>query len=343
MWPPGFKRMELDRRTLLKLPLLAGAAAGVLNQSLEAAGRALQPRQNVKGLLRFGVMGDGGSGAETQVRVAAQMKAWRKHSPWEFALSLGDNVYENGETEYFDSRFLGVYADMLSDGTPIRSTLGNHDVRNVEGREMVAVEGFGFVDKQEEYEFEAGPVLADGKRLARFISLNSNRWIEAVEGNDSTTVSRLRDSLRERLRRSDKYRWNFAFFHHPIHSYVKSFFFGVEKGHGSSAALQQALEPELRETVDVVLVGHDHFFQHVKPRYGVHHILSGGAGKLRKGCDKKHADVEFGADELHFMDFSLSENELHYQAIDDEGRLIHAATLPRRGWKQSASGLYVAA
>jgi hypothetical protein len=335
--------MELNRRTLLKMPLLAGAAAGVLGQSLAAAGRALEPRKNVPALLRFGVMGDGGSGAEPQMRIAAQMRAWRKHSPWKFALSLGDNVYENGETEYFDSRFLDVYGDMLSEGLPIRATLGNHDVRNHEGREMIAAEGFGFIEKQDEYEFEAGPILADGKRLARFISLNSNRWIDAVETNDTPTMNRLRGSLRERLLRADKYRWNVAFFHHPIHSYVKRFFFGIEKGHGSSPALQQALEPELRETVDLVLVGHDHFFQHLKPKYGVHHILSGGAGKMRKGSDKGHPDVEFGADEFHFMDFSMNENELYYQAIDDSGKLVHAATLARRGWKQRASGVYVAA
>jgi hypothetical protein len=288
-------------------------------------------------------MGDGGSGADAQMRIAAQMNAWRRTSPWEFALSMGDNVYENGETTYFDSRFLGVYDDLLANRVPIRATLGNHDVRNSDGREMIAAEGFGFLDRSDEYEFEAGPALADGARLARFICLNSNRWIDAVAANDTATLGRLKGSLRERLRRSDKYRWNIAFFHHPIHSHVKKFFFGVEKGHGSSAELQQALEPELRETIDVVLTGHDHFFQHVKPQFGVHHILTGAAGKMRKGSDRGHPDVAFGADAYHFVDMSLTENELYYQAIDDSGNLVHAATLGRRGWKRTANGMYLAA
>ena len=123
----------------------------------------------------------------------------------------------------------------------------------------------------------------------------------------------------------------------------KKFFFGIEKGHGSSDELQHVLEPELRETVDVVFTGHDHSFQHVKPVYGIHHIVSGGAGKMRKGSNRKDDRVAYGADEYHFMDLALTENELHYQAIDDEGKLVHAATLPRRGWKQRASGIYVAA
>ena len=315
----------------------------MLEQSLQAAGRKLAPRKNVEALLRFGVMGDGGSGADPQMRIAEQMRTWRRESPWKFAISLGDNVYENGETEFFDSKFLDVYEDLLADRVPIRSTLGNHDVRNRDGREMVAVEGFGFLDKQDEYEFEAGPVLADGSRLARFICLNSNRWIEAVEANDTVALDKLRGSLRERLSRADRYRWNIAFFHHPIHSHVKKYFFGLEKGHGSSDELQHVLEPELRETVDLVLTGHDHFFQQVKPVFGVHHIVSGGAGKMRKGSDRGHGKVAYGADEYHFMDMALNENELYYQAIDDEGRLVHAATLPRRGWKKRASGVYVAA
>ncbi len=335
--------MDLDRRTILKAPLLGGAAAGVLARSLEAAGRDQKPRAGAGARMRFGVMGDGGSGAKAQMRVAARMRAWRREHPWELALSLGDNVYENGETEYFDSKFLDVYADMLADGVRIRSTLGNHDVRNRDGREMVAVDGFGFVDKQDEYEIEAGPTLADGSRLARFICLNSNRWIEAVEKRDRAALERLKAALRERLDRADRYRWNFAFFHHPIHSHVKKFFFGIDKGHGSSEELQHALEPELRDRVEVVFTGHDHFFQQVKPVYGIHHIVSGGAGKLRKGSHRGHQRVAFAADEYHFLDVSLSESELRYQAIDDEGKLFRTVTLPKRGWKRSASGLYVAA
>ena len=72
--------MELDRRTILQMPLLAGAAAQVFRQSLEAAGRKLAPQPN-RGLLRFGVMGDGGSGADAQMRVAARMRAWRRSNP----------------------------------------------------------------------------------------------------------------------------------------------------------------------------------------------------------------------------------------------------------------------
>ncbi|MEZ5364195.1 MAG: metallophosphoesterase [Bryobacterales bacterium] len=220
--------MDLDRRMFLELPLLGGLST-LVGPPLEVAARAHRPQPGRSGLLRFGVMGDGGSGAQAQADIAAQMQAWRKQAPWEFALSLGDNVYENGETEHFDSRFLGVYRDLLSDGVPIHSTLGNHDVRNRDGREMVATEGFGFIGKRDEYEMEAGPLLPDGKRLARFVCLNSNAWIDAVDQGDTGRLERLHGDLRERLGRADKYRWNIAFFHHPIHSYVKKFFFGVDK------------------------------------------------------------------------------------------------------------------
>ncbi|MBI1353191.1 MAG: hypothetical protein GC160_02510 [Acidobacteria bacterium] len=328
--------MNVSRRTILKLPLAGAAAPLLLQQGIAAAKSARAPQADLPGELRFCVMGDSGSGAAPQLRIAEQMKAWHDRVDWKHVLMLGDNVYENGETEYFDSRFVDVYRPMLDQGVPFHATLGNHDVRNRDGREMLAAEPFGFIDGADEYELTAGPENAEGKQLARFLCLNSNRWIDAIEGGSKAEVDRLLGRLRERLRESDRYGWNFLYLHHPFHSYVKKFFFGVEKGHGSSEPLQQVLENELRDTIDVVFAGHDHFYQELKPVHGVHHFVAGGAGKMRKGSDSHHPAVEFGADEYHFMDLSLSEDRLLFQTINDEGELIRTGEIPKRGRRAAA-------
>lgn len=321
----------MKRRTLLKLPLAGAAAPLLFEQGIEAAKRDRVPAKKLPGSLRFCVMGDSGSGDEPQLRVAEQMKRWHDQADWQHVVMLGDNVYENGEPEYFDSKYVDIYRPLFDKGLQFHGTLGNHDVRHRDGRDMVAEEAFGFIDGQDEYEFAAGPETKDGKQLARFLCLNSNRWIEAIESGSKAEVGRLVDRLRERLRESDKYGWNMLYLHHPMHSHVKRFFFGVEKGHGSNDSLQEILEPELRETIDIVFAGHDHFYQQVKPVHGVHHFVAGGAGKLRKGSDSKDKRVAFGADAYHFMDLNLSETDLTFQTINDEGEKIHSGQIRKRG------------
>jgi hypothetical protein len=319
----------MRRRTVLQLPLLAGTA---INQALKAAERQLEPQFDLPGSLRFGVMGDSGSGKSGQLRVASRMRNWHSKQPWEFVAMMGDNIYENGEPKYFDSKFVDVYRDMLDEGVPFRATLGNHDVRYRDGRDMVQEEAFGFVGRKPEYEFFAGPKLMDGKRLARFICLNTNDWIDAIDGQDRKTQDRLVGSLRERLRDADKSHWNIFYFHQPIYSFVKLALLGIiPRGHGGSEALKQVLEPEIREYADLVMAGHDHFYQKIRPQHGVHHLISGAAGKLRKGADNSNPQVESGYQEFHFMDFSVGEDSLHYQAINDLGQRIHSGRIDKRG------------
>jgi len=313
---------------MLGTTLLAGAASSTLTEALQAAGR--KPAEKIPGLLHFGVMGDGGSGDDAQMRIARRMVDVHREEPWKFVLTLGDNVYENGEPEHFDSRFVDVYRPLLEDGVPVHCSLGNHDVRHRGGLDQVREEAFGFVDGKDEYEFSAGPQTADGSTLARFICLNSTRWVEAIDEGDKKELVHLRGELRERLASVDRYRWNIIYLHHPIHSYIKRSF-GFPRGHGSSPELQAALEPILIEHgVDLVLGGHEHFYQKIEPKQGVHHIISGGAGKLRSGVKTKHDDVDFAALEYHFMNMSLDEDTLRFQAVDDQGGALHSGQIEKK-------------
>jgi len=324
--------MIVQRRTILKLPLLAAGLPTVLERSLATAGGQLTPKPDLPALLRFGVIGDSGSGKPAQLRVADRMKDLhrsRSGDPWRFVLAMGDNIYEKGESKYFGSRFIDVYRELLEGGVPFRSTLGNHDIRYRDGREQLQEEAFGYLGGQDEYEFGAGPKLADGTQLARFLCLNSNRWVDAIEGRETKIVAGLVDRLRERMKESDRYRWNIIYFHHPIYSYVKKGFI-FPKGHGSNPHLQRVLEPEIVEHVDLVLAGHEHFYQKVRPEKGVHHIISGAAGKQRKGVRMDHPNVESASLDFHFMDLGLNEDALHFQAINDSGQLIHSGEIPNR-------------
>ena len=324
--------MKVDRRTVLKLPILGAAVPAVIERGVAAS--VTQPSK-LPGALHFGVMGDSGSGTSDQMAVADRIHArQRGEDPWSFLVALGDNVYENGEPEYFDSKFVEVYRELLEANIPVRSTLGNHDVRWRDGRDQLQEEAFGYIDGKDQYEFAAGPTTSEGKQLARFICLNSNRWLDAVDSGRAAT-ERLQDELKEQLRDSDRYHWNIVYQHHPIYAHVKKTF-GIKRGHGSSDELQFGLEPLLKDHgVDLVMAGHDHFYQKIRPVDGIHHLVSGGAGKLRGGI-KNSKEVEHSALEYHFMDMGLDEDALHYQAIGADGLLIHSGRIDKRGSRKNA-------
>ena len=308
----------LSRRELVQL-LLWGSVESKLS-------RAASPER-----VRFGIIGDSGTGEEPQKRVAAAMGGFHARHPWEFVLTLGDNIYESGDPKDFGPKFKHVYRDLMADGVRFHAALGNHDrLDATRGLAQVEDGAFGYVGKVDEYTFEAGPEVAGRRRLARFICLNSDAWIEEIATQRGRDIEYRVKRLRRWLAESENYQWNIIYMHHPLYSYTAKWFFGLfNDGHGPSLELRAILEPELVGRVDVCLAGHEHFYQKIRPQKGIHYVISGGAGKLRKGALTDHPEVEFAAEEYHFLDVELSETSFKYQAVNDEGRAIHAGVFAK--------------
>ena len=290
-------------RLILLIALLLGAPASVLSQTIE-----------------FAVIGDSGTGGGHQKEVASQMVAFHQNHPWEFILMLGDNIYENGDPDDFDEKFKNIYKKL---NVPFHATLGNHDRSTEEfARKQVQDPAFGYEDRKDEYEFPAGPRIG-GKQLARFICLNSGAW------RDRDELSRREKDLDGWLSKSSDYHWNFVFFHHPIYSFAHSKWpFGWLSfgwGHGSDKQLRKRWEQTFIDgRIDIVLSGHDHFYQKIKKQKGgIHYFVSGGAGKIRAGIKKNHAEVEFGKVTYHFLHFEVSEEEVRFAAVDKDGNIFH--------------------
>ncbi len=283
--------------------------------------------------LRFGVIGDSGSGDARQAAVARQMEQFHAKRNWEFVLMLGDNIYEDGNPRYFDRKFKNVYANLMKAGVRFHAVLGNHDRVHPQSRmgmAQVEDDAFGYVGRKDEYVLVAGPKVGD-KRLARFIALNSGAWIEEI-GNPERIGVRLA-RLRRWLEDSGEYQWNVLFLHQPLYSLVVSrrSYFGPLRGygHGPEMALRRLLEPEIRGKIDVVLSGHEHFYQKIHPQHGVHYFISGGGARVRRGAVRKHPQVAFAAEVLHFLDMELTEKELRYAAISVQGAQIHAGRITK--------------
>ena len=99
------------------------------------------------------------------------------------------------------------------------------------------------------------------------------------------------------------------------------------------------LEPLfLKYNVSVVLTGHDHFYERVKPQKGITYFVVGSGGQLRKGnIDRSSGITAKGFDtDLAFMAAEIAGDEMYFNAISRTGRSSIPAC-SRAAWWHSLS------
>jgi hypothetical protein len=280
---------------LLILSSLTGSAYSQ-NASPTTSQETLQTSLPVKdGSVRFVIIGDTGSGANEQGQVAEMMLRYRKVFPFEFVLMMGDNLYGGENAKDYQKKFEDVYRPLLDAKVKFYATLGNHDESNQRFYDHFNMNG------NEYYRFKKGNVA--------FYSLNSNYM-------DQKQVKWLEDELSK-----DNSEWKICFFHHPPYSSGKK--------HGSNEQLRQVVEPIfLKHGVNVVLAGHEHFYERIKPQKGIYYFISGAGGKLRRG-DVGVSDITAKSfdEDLHFMLVEIVDDKMHFQVISRTGKTIDSGAL----------------
>ena len=119
--------------------------------------------------------------------------------------------------------------------------------------------------------------------------------------------------------------WKIAVFHHPLYS--------SGDRHGSDLRLREVLEPLfLKYNVSVVLTGHDHFYERVKPQKGIQYFVVGSGGQLRAGnIDRRSGLTARGFDtDLAFMAAEIVGDEMYFNAISRTGQIVDSGVLTRR-------------
>jgi 3',5'-cyclic AMP phosphodiesterase CpdA len=256
---------------------------------------------NQKDSIRFAVIGDSGTGGAEQYRVAQRLAAMRGVFPFDFVLMLGDNLYGAGTSLDYVEKFEKPYQPLLAANVKFYASLGNHDNTNERFYKPFNMNGDRY------YTFKPTPSAS-----VRFYALDSNymdraqlAWVERELANSGSD-------------------WKIAFFHHPIYS--------SGGFHGSDLRLREQLEPLfVKHSVDVVLSGHDHFYERTKPQQGVTYFVSGGAAKLRRGDARGAAFTEKEFDQgYHFMLIEIVDDTMHFQVISDLGQTVDSGVITRR-------------
>jgi predicted MPP superfamily phosphohydrolase len=255
---------------------------------------------NKNGSFKFAVLGDFGTGDRTQFELAQQMAAVYARFKYELVVLVGDNIYGSERPQDFKKKFEEPYKPLIDAGVKFYASLGNHDSREQRYYKLFNMDGKLY------YSFSP-------KADVRFFILESTypvpeqiQWVE------------------KELQASGSH-WKIPVFHHPLYS--------SGERHGSDASLRAVLEPLfLKYNVSVVLTGHDHFYERVKPQQGITYFVVGSGGQLRKGnIDRSTGLTAAGNDtDLVFLAAEIDGDQMYFNAISRQGAIIDSGVLTRR-------------
>ena len=277
-----------------------GIAAGTSGEVQQAPAEAEVALPNRTGSLKFGVLGDFGTGDRTQYELADQMVKLRQRFKYELVVLVGDNLYGSERPQDFTMKFELPYKPLLDAGVKFYASLGNHDAREQRFYKLFNMDG--------KYYYTFNP-----KPNVRFFALESTypvpeqiQWVETELKASSSD-------------------WKIVYFHHPLYS--------SGDRHGSDLRLREVLEPLfLKYNVSVVLTGHDHFYERVKPQKGIVYFVVGSGGQLRKGnIDRGSGITARGFDtDLAFMAAEIAGDEMYFNVISRAGQTVDSGVLARR-------------
>jgi len=252
--------------------------------------------------IRVLVFSDFGTGNEDMKRTASAALAEHRKRPFDFGLTVGDNLLSKGVTSLEDplwkTNWLDAY-DRL--GIPIYATTGNHDwgySDSPAAEILYSQKSSTWRMPALYYSFTAGPVQFFAL-CTPALSETQLRWLD-------------RELARSRAR------WKVVYGHYSIYS---------NAGHGDTPGYDKILLPLLRNRASMYISGHDHVMQHLKPEGGVHFIVNGAAGQgirpavsssrtLYAGSFYGFTVLEAGLDGLK-VSFVDSQGETRYKAVID--------------------------
>jgi 3',5'-cyclic AMP phosphodiesterase CpdA len=247
--------------------------------------------------VRFAVIGDSGTGNAPQYEVATQMARARRSFPFDLVLMLGDNIYGNKTAADFKRKFEEPYKTLLEQGVKFYAALGNHDDPN--------------------------------ERFYKPFNMNGNRYYTIRQADveffalDSTYLDPQQLDWIDKQLSSSRARWKVCFFHHPPYS--------AAHYHGPDLELRKQLEPLFEKYgVNLVLSGHEHVYERIKPQDGIFYFVLGSAGQLRPHDLRPSAETAKGFDTDRTFMLMEASDELYFQTFARSGKTIDSGAILNR-------------
>jgi len=321
-----------EHATLAACMLLLAAcrdeSSSVSNSARTTATGALPDAATTPGHdIRFVVVGDTGTGTAAAQGVANAIAGRCRAAGCDFAMLLGDNVYDSGidapTDEMMVERFENVFAPV---NIPFFPVLGNHDY---------GLNGLGTDFTKGENEILYSRRSAKWKMPDAFYTMSFGVLdIFALDTNLAYFERAPEQSakMKAAMQRSHA-RWKIAYGHHP---YMSNGVHG-NAGHYNGVSYPPAFSGEnvktfVEETVcgnvDVYMAGHDHTMQWLTSTCSGTELLVDGAGAKTTSLPGKN-ESRFQSLSLGFVYGVATERSLKLEFVDDAGRLLFSRTLEK--------------
>ncbi len=222
------------------------------------------------------------------------MMIWHASFSYDFVVMLGDNIYGRKSAADFRRKFEDPYGPLLALGVQFYASLGNHDHTNERFYKPFNMDGKRY------YTFRRGDV--------EFFVLDSNYM-------DPTQWTGLNNNCR---------------LHCPLEDLLFSPPTLLGWKNARDLDLRRQLEPIFVEYgVDVVLSGHEHFYERLQPQKEIYYFVLGNSGELRYHDLKSSFMTLKGFDtDRAFALMEISGDELHFQTISRTGETVDSGVLP---------------
>jgi 3',5'-cyclic AMP phosphodiesterase CpdA len=226
------------------------------------------------------------------------MMSYHDKFPFDFVVMLGDNIYGGDSPSDYRKKFEDPYKPLLDANVKFYAALGNHDGPN-----------------QPFYK----PFNMGGKRYYTMKSGNAEFFVLDSNYMNPEQLNWLNDQLSH-----GGSNWKICYFHHPLYSHART--------HGSDTDLRAQVEPLFeRYGVNVVLSGHEHVYERLKPQNGIYYFVLGSAGQLRFHDLNASGDTAKGFDtDRTFMLVEIAGDQFYFQTISRTGATVDSGVFEKQ-------------
>jgi hypothetical protein len=261
--------------------------------------------------------GDAGAGNSGQYRVGEGMGTIHARAPFNYAVSMGDNMYVPYREGIFADVFENPYKKLIESGVPFFQALGNHDMEDdrlekqlAYSREQNVIERGvgGWVLPAEDYLIE--------QPGARWVVLN----VSTSDGKVNWTNER--ETFLTSVVCSEFSGWTFVVVHYPLWS---------TNAHGDNPSLQRRLLPILSEcAVDMVFSGHDHHAEYILPWDWTPFLTIGNGHEFRDYKRSSDRESLFSFRGLGFGGIRFDDSAAQVTLYNERGQGLYEFVWQRR-------------